>query len=285
MAQEMVRDRARPRGRARRAPAARGRARSSSWESPPRVGRRGRASSTAQTTPPLGILWRAGGVVPPWGVPVQPRAPSCRWDGREQNGWPQVSGPAVSEARETSGATTGLLLSYVRQQGGDDAVVEVLRRAGVPPTAAELELPSNWISYDTRIKLFAAATEVLGDPKTMFRIGSEALGLGLTPALVLLVRAMGSPRQVYRQLPRAVAKFTTTSTMRVVESGATHATLSYRLHEGYRHSRRDCEYAQGLIGMVPTIFGLPPAELLHSERESDGHPVCTYHLTWERRRR
>lgn len=196
-----------------------------------------------------------------------------------------MSGPAAAEARETSGATTGLLLSHVRRQGGDDAVAEVLRRAGVPFTAGELELPSHWTSYDTRIRLFTAATEVLGDSRTMFRVGSEALGLGLTPALVLLVRAMGSPRQVYRQLPRAVAKFSTTSTMRVLDSGATHATLSYRLREGYRHSRLDCEYAQGLIGMVPTIFGLPPAELLHTECESDGHPVCTYHLTWERRRR
>src|SRR3712207_6025524 len=68
-------------------------------------------------------------------------------------------------------------------------------------------------------------------------------------------------------------------------SGATHATLSYQLREGYRHSRLDCEYAQGLIGMVPTIFGLPSAELVHTQCESDGHPVCLYHLTWERRRR
>jgi diguanylate cyclase (GGDEF)-like protein len=196
-----------------------------------------------------------------------------------------VSGPTAAEARETSGATTGLLLSHVRRQGGDDAVTEVLRRAGVPWTAAELEQPSQWTSYDTRIRLFAAATEVLGDPQTMFRVGREALGLGLTPALVLLIRAMGSPRQVYRQLPRAVAKFSTTSTMEVLESGATHATLSYRLHEGYRHSRLDCEYAQGLIGMVPTIFGLPSAELVHTQCESDGHPVCLYHLSWERRRR
>ena len=196
-----------------------------------------------------------------------------------------MSGPAPTEARETSGATTGLLLSHVRQQGGDDAVAEVLRRAGVPFTAEELEQPSHWTSYDTRIRLFTAATEVLGDPRTMFRVGRDALGLGLTPALVLLVRAMGSPRQVYRQLPRAVAKFSTTSAMRVLEAGDTHATLSYRLLEGYRHSRLDCQYAQGLIGMVPTVFGLPPAELVHTQCESDGHPACLYHLTWERRRR
>ncbi|SET87091.1 diguanylate cyclase (GGDEF) domain-containing protein [Geodermatophilus poikilotrophus] len=191
----------------------------------------------------------------------------------------------MSEARETSGATTGLLLGYVRQQGGDDAVTEVLRRADVPHSTAELESLALWTSYDTRIRLFTAATEVLGDPRTMFHVGREALGLGLGPSLVLLIRAMGSPRQVYRQLPRAVAKFSTTSTMRVLESGATSATLSYRLHEGYRHSRLDCEYAQGLIGAVPTVFGLPPAEVVHTECESDGHPVCLYHLSWERRRR
>jgi diguanylate cyclase (GGDEF)-like protein len=226
-----------------------------------------------------------GAPSPLGGGPDQPARNGCRWDRREQNGWPLVSGAAVSEARETSGATTGLLLGYVRQQAGDDAVAEVLRRAGVTLTPAELELPSCWSSYDTRIRLFAAATDVLGDPQTMSRVGREALGLCLNPALVLLIRAMGSPRQVYRRLPRAVAKFSTTSTMRVLESGATHATLSYRLHEGYRHSRLDCQYAQGLVGMVPTIFGLPPAELLHTECESDGHPFCLYHLSWGRRRR
>jgi hypothetical protein len=162
-------------------------------------------------------------------------------------------------------------------------VAEVLRRAGVPWTAAELEQPSQWTSYDTRIRLFAAATEVLGDPQTMFRVGREALGLGLTPALVLLIRAMGSPRQVYRQLPRAVAKFSTTSTMEVLESGATHATLSYRLHEGYRHSRLDCEYAQGLIGMVPTIFGCRRPSWC-TPSASPTATRCVYHLTWERRR-
>ena len=189
------------------------------------------------------------------------------------------------EPRETSGATTALVISYVRERGGDAAVAETLRRADVPFTAEELARQDHWVGYDTRVRLFAAATEVLGDPDTMWRVGSEALANGLSPALVLIVRAIGSPRQVYRQLPRAVAKFSTTSTMTVLESGATHATIHYRLHEGYRHSRLDCDYARGLIGMVPVVFGLPRAEVLHNECESGGYPACIYHLTWENRSR
>jgi diguanylate cyclase (GGDEF)-like protein len=188
-------------------------------------------------------------------------------------------------AHETSGATTGLIVRYVRQHGGDAAVQSLLQRADVSHPLAELEDESRWVSYRTRVRLFEAAVEVLGDPRGPFAMGASSLRSGLNPSLVLLLRALGSPRQVYRQLPRAVPKFTTTSTMEVVESGTTHATLRYRLHEGYEHSRLDCEYAQGLITMIPEIFGLPSAALVHDECESDGRPACVYHLTWARRRR
>jgi diguanylate cyclase (GGDEF)-like protein len=189
----------------------------------------------------------------------------------------------ATEARETSGATTGGLIRYIRAQAGEDAVERVLERAGVPYTAAELEDQSLWWSYDTRIRLFEAATEVLADPHAMFKVGAAALQSGLAHALVILLRAMGTPRQVFRQLPRAVAKFSTTSTMAVLESGATSATFRYALHEGYRHSRLDCIYAQGLFSVVPTVFGLSPARIEHTDCESDGHPACIYRVSWERR--
>jgi uncharacterized protein (TIGR02265 family) len=190
-------------------------------------------------------------------------------------------GSVVTEARETSPATMTALLDYVRAQGGETAVAATLDRAGLQLTAAELTDTAHWASYDTRIGLFAAATAVLGDPSAMFRVGATALTSGMAPSVVLLVRAMGSPRQVFRRLPSAVSKFTTTSTMEVLESGPTHATMSYRLHPGYVHSRLDCQYAQGLLTVVPTVFGLPAARILHDECESDGHPACVYHLTWD----
>ncbi len=192
---------------------------------------------------------------------------------------------ADAEARETSGATTGGLLRYVRARAGDAAVADVIARAGLPWTAEDLDDQSRWWSYDTRIRLFAAATEVLDDPDTMYKVGAAGLQSGLTNSIVILLRALGSPRQVLRQLPRAVAKFSTTSTMKVLEVGPTSAVITFQLHEGYRHSRLDCRYAQGLITTVPTIFGLPPARIVHDECESDGAAACVYRLTWDRRRR
>ncbi|MGY1752803.1 diguanylate cyclase domain-containing protein [Blastococcus sp. SYSU D01042] len=193
------------------------------------------------------------------------------------------SGPV--EAPETSGATTGGLLRYVRTVGGEDAVAAVLARAGTTATPAELDDQSRWWSYDTRIRLFTAATDELRDPRTMYEVGAAALHTGLAHSLVLLLRAMGSPRQVFGQLPRAVQKFSTTSTMEILETGSTTATIRYRLHDGYPHSRLDCLYTQGLLSTVPAIFTLPPARIVHDDCQSDGHDACLYHLEWASRSR
>ncbi len=100
----------------------------------------------------------------------------------------------ADEPRETSGAVTSSLLRYVRAQGGEDAVTEVLRRADVRHDVAELEDQSRWWGYETRRRLYAAATEVLDDQATLFKVGCAAVANGLAPSLVLVVRAVGSPR-------------------------------------------------------------------------------------------
>ncbi|MGY2085511.1 diguanylate cyclase domain-containing protein [Blastococcus sp. SYSU DS0539] len=190
-----------------------------------------------------------------------------------------------AEARETSGATMGGVLGYVRRHAGDDAVAAVLARAGLTHLAGQLEDQSRWWSYDTRIALFTAATEVLGDPDTMFRIGADATRSGLAHSLLLVLRALGSPGQVFRHLPRTAAKFTTVSTMELRELTATSASLAITLAEGYPHSELDCAYARGLAVTVPTIFGLPPGVLAHAECMGGGPRTCTYRVTWARRSR
>ncbi|WP_104522643.1 GGDEF domain-containing protein [Blastococcus atacamensis] len=189
------------------------------------------------------------------------------------------------EARETSGATTAGVLRYVRRHGGDEAVAEVLRRAGLEHVSAELEDQTRWWSYDTRVRLFEATTEVLGDPDTMFDIGAAAMRSGLAHSLVLVLRALGTPRQVFRSLPRTTTKFTTVSTMAVVETSATSATMALRLREGYDHSALDCAYARGLATAIPMIFGLPPGVITSARCQADGGRSCQYGITWERRPR
>jgi len=192
---------------------------------------------------------------------------------------------AQTSLRETSSATTRLVLGFVRESKGDAGVAQVLARAALPETLEQLESESHWVSYDARIALFQAAVEVLGNRRSMFNIGASVMQQSVSPSLVLLLRTLGSPTQVFRSLPRAVSKFSTTSAMRVIEGGRTHATIQYQLHDGYLHSRLDCEYAQGLFTVVPQLFGLPAAKVVPDECESDGAEAYPHHVTWARRSR
>jgi len=190
------------------------------------------------------------------------------------------------ERRETASTTINLLLRHVRLRGGDAAVEEVLARAGVSQTAGVLEDPASWVSYETRIRLFEAATVVLDDPRTMFTVGASAVTGGIQPVLVQLLSVLSrlsTPSAIYRQMPRMVPKFTTTSTIDEMQVGTNSASVRYRLHDGHVPSRLDCQYAQGLFSAVPVVFGLSPASVAHLTCQSDGHAACEYVLHWTTR--
>ena len=189
------------------------------------------------------------------------------------------------ERPEIAITTISLLLRHVRRQGGEAAVAEVLTRAGVLQDAATLEASFAWVSYTTRIALFEAATLVLDDPKTMFTVGASAVAGEIQPVLVQLLSVLASPGAIYRQLPRMVPKFTTTSTIDEMTVRKNAATVRYLLHPGHIPSRLDCQYAQGLFSAVPVVFGLAPARITHLTCQADGHATCTYELSWSIRPR
>ena len=98
--------------------------------------------------------------------------------------------------------------------------------------------------------------------------------------LLVLLRALGSPEQVLRKMTKANSRFSTNSTVRALEIGNGHAVVTYRLHEGYVPDPLDCQYTEGLLSLVPEVFGLPPASAYHEECQVRGAPACWYRLSW-----
>src|SRR5437868_4377815 len=123
---------------------------------------------------------------------------------------PPRSGPAaitngvdaipVLEARETSGITSNLVLTYADRHGGPSAVAEILRRCGLEHREAELRDDGSWFSFATKIRLFEAAAEVLEDPLVMRHVGESALDLSVGEGLKAALRALGTPGLVYRNV-------------------------------------------------------------------------------------
>lgn len=191
----------------------------------------------------------------------------------------------VQAANETSGLTTRAIVRYIRSVGGEAAVERVLERSGVKATLAHLEDESSWSSYDDKIALFEAAGQVLDDPLVARHVGETVLRLRVAFGLVVLLRAVGSPELVLRNISATAAKFSTCCTMQTLDASATGARVTYRLHDGFEPSRHDCNYNVGLLSQVSEVFGLPPATVTHPYCQVAGAEECVYDLRWPRHSR
>jgi diguanylate cyclase (GGDEF)-like protein len=191
--------------------------------------------------------------------------------------------PLTTDARrETNGITSRLVLLYVEQTGGPEAVAEMLARCGMSDRGSELLDENYWFSYDEKIALFEAASAVLDDSNVMLNASAQALALNVGGGLKLALRALGSPRLVYQNIVRANAKFSGSHSMELLDVGPRHAVISYAdLTPANRYHELDCQYNRGMLARVPELFGLGPAQVEHHVCGCSGGPACIYSLRWE----
>ena len=184
------------------------------------------------------------------------------------------------EPRETSGITVQAILRYVRERGGEQAVRRVLDRAGGSADHDAYLDKRRWWSYDTKIALFAAAAEVLGDDRVGLRVAESVLHHSVGTAERLALSMTGGPSRLLRAVAKAGAKFSTVCDFRAVRVSRNAALIEYRLHDGRRPSPFDCDYTRGLLVQAPAVFGLPPAVVSHQQCQVRGADTCRYEVKW-----
>lgn len=177
--------------------------------------------------------------------------------------------------------TSALLLTYVERRAGRDTAREVLRRAGAAEHEAELRDEASWFSFDLKIRLFEAMADVLGDPRATRKMGEAALDLQVAAGLKVALRALGSPRLLYKNVARANAKFSARHVLELLELGSTHARMCFRDIGGGEVHPLDCEYTRGLLACAPGLFGLPRARISHNCHAREGTDSCVYDIAWE----
>jgi diguanylate cyclase (GGDEF)-like protein/putative nucleotidyltransferase with HDIG domain len=185
------------------------------------------------------------------------------------------------EARETGGVTTRLILDYVEREAGRHGLLELLQSCGLDGRERELRDENNWCSYATKIALLESAARVVDDRLVARHIGEAGMDFNVAPGLKLSLRALGSLRLLYRNIPRTCSKFTTTHRMEAVEVGRHHARIAYRDVSGTGYHPADCELNVGFLSCAPILFGLPLARVSHPICARDGGDTCVYELRWQ----
>jgi diguanylate cyclase (GGDEF)-like protein len=179
-----------------------------------------------------------------------------------------------------SGLTSRLILAYVEREAGGQAIKRMLAQAGLADAEERLRDENHWFSYETKLALWRAAEEVLGDPDVAEHVGAAALDLSVAMGLKRTLRALGTPGFVYANVVRANAKFNWAHRLTVVDSGPEYVRMRYTDICGVGYHRYDCAYTSGLLATVPQLFGLPLARVAQPVCGARGGTWCEFDVRW-----
>jgi diguanylate cyclase (GGDEF)-like protein len=188
--------------------------------------------------------------------------------------------PDGEEARHISASVTWNIVNLVRRQEGEDGVARLVALAGEGRTAAQLQDDGTWSSYTQGRALFEAAAEVLGDSHALRHVGEAIARADMTSEVAALLRSLGSPGELLRQISQVVPKFCTVVRMEPVEVAEDHALISATTVEGYPRYDLLCDFTAGLLSQATIPFDLPPATVSEEQCELLGDERCLFRVVW-----
>ncbi|MHB1785742.1 MAG: EAL domain-containing protein [Acidimicrobiales bacterium] len=186
----------------------------------------------------------------------------------------------AGDGRHISGATTATILRWVAEVAGPGSVERLLAVAGDERPASVLEDQTTWSSFEQATALFEAAVEISGMPDAARLIGADMLTQIMGSEVGALLRSLGSPGEVLRNIGASGAKFSTILVLDPLEISGDRALIACHTVPGVPRHKLLCDFTVGILSVVPALFGMDRALVWESECQARGGARCLYHVEW-----
>jgi len=209
----------------------------------------------------------------------------------------------VGQKNEVSCRVINSILRYVESIGyNTDPILEEL-----PYSKEYLTNPFNWTTAAVRETVCQRAAEIVHDETFMYQVGLATPKLNSIGGIEHIVRLLGDPRLAYRAVPRYANFFDkefsfqvrfdlppkkeSSFQVRLVSDNSAIVIMS--LNDTFPPSKHSCFYAQGILAAIPTLWGLPPAEVCEKQcmcqpskepsmEQTEHEPrTCVYEVNWQ----
>ena len=195
-------------------------------------------------------------------------------------------------AKEISCRVTRTLLMYVREKN-NGTLGNLLD--GLPLDEDYLSDTNNWVSHAFLQVLYRRMIDLLGDENAVYHMTLASERFQSLGILDRIVRLLGSPKLIYSQAPKYNRFLKLNGSVFIHEIGDSWVVLEDRYHDSAQKTRFDCDYTRGILAGIPTMFGLPLAEVEEIKcqvaHEKYGHRIwpdsppqgcqgCFYRVRW-----
>ena len=162
---------------------------------------------------------------------------------------------------------------------------------GLGPEIAALADPreflleaNNWVSSEVVIQMFHNARQITGREDIAFDIGFQSAArkkLGYVQRIIMF--AYKNPRSTLKRAQAINDKFNKNKQIEIVSTSRDRAVI--RLHwMAHIPGHLDfCRFNQGIYSGIPTIWNLPPAQVVETRCFFQGDEYCEYHLKWDKK--
>lgn len=180
----------------------------------------------------------------------------------------------LSTTPEINTRTARSLLLYVADRFGKEALERVAARAGLD--SQTLVGKSEFVSYDQYEVILTACRRYLRDDEEFLRACVHHMREAWGPFVHLIRTA--SLGTIYRQFLRAFPQLSRYSRFDTIAYDSSSLTARYFTERD--ENRLACLSRQAFFKALPTIWGLPAAQLEESTCVAHGDGHCEYSLRW-----
>lgn len=166
------------------------------------------------------------------------------------------------------------LAAWLRERHGEVTLARVASESSVPLEA--LRGGNEWIGQAAFETFLAKTRELAGDDDALKAAAVHRMADGY--GLMRFLLWASSPGGVYAYAGKTYRLMSTIGRPEVVS--ATNTACHVRIVSDRPISRLNCLVRQAQTCDLPTIWGLPPAQLHETACVAHGDPACEYHLRW-----
>ncbi|HEY4332195.1 MAG TPA: diguanylate cyclase, partial [Ilumatobacteraceae bacterium] len=137
---------------------------------------------------------------------------------------------------------------------------------------------ATWSSYAQVRRLLEAAGPLLEAHGGLAQVGTNSVADVEQPSSAVMMQNMGSLAAMFRDLSVMSSYISSILVVESREVGPTEWVVEQRFKDGFEPFRAYCELGIGLIAATPSLFGIPPADVVHEACQCDGAPACRYRV-------
>jgi two-component sensor histidine kinase len=190
------------------------------------------------------------------------------------------------------------LLDYLRHHYGDHSVGQVIdglvnnekyliadkRNPSkiTPVQAYHLNDSAYWVSNEFSLALFANSRKIIGDSKSLVKIGEISLNNFYSKKSILFLSRVLGVKQVSKQVNRFNNRFNRTKQVKLTELTNNKAVFHIHYYPNFRISKDICHWNLGIYIGTVKMAGAHDVRGKETQCVLDGNDFCTFQLTWKK---